>query len=655
MKRFLPFITAASIVAAGCRGPRGQAGDEGPAGPITDPPVITSISPASGSSNTIWTLTGANLGTAATATFNGFEATVLSATDTELVVTDAFVPVAAMTAVAVSVERADQMSNAYGVFGFPSGTPREEEEWRVWSTVDDFVVVGGTWYVLDVTRGLYAFDTTTRAFTRLLRAEEPVMGTLAAVDGVGADLYVTAISPDGLLNRVFRLVAGSWVPFANVSGVPLAVLDAGAGRLYVAGEAGIERLDQAGTVDATFAFVAQDAIGGAAIRDGALHVSYPALDKIVSVDETGTQTDFATTGLDAPRAIVPDGSTGLYALAAAAVQTVDGTGTVASFSAQPLPNPTTGFGYDDLRGLARLENGPLLVSAPGRAWLFRMDDATSGTVPVAGFPDAAAPIARVGDETIVLSSDSCDTDPGAGERKTGVLIAFAPGGARMVSAASCSLFGLAESGAGAVLAPGWYDEPRAEVLRIDVATGDLTVLADESDGLTGVLAMFENADGTVFAVNRDPANGDQSSVYRFAPDGTVTPDFVVHSDPSSSDYSLGLAVSGGYLWGSRTDDENGSIGGIYRADLDVGGTWEPVYGTELLQIKPAIDAIMPDGEGGILVTDVITNGLWRIAADGEASLLFPLPGTFPTGLARDDTNGDFLVAYLGGGVVRLMP
>lgn len=652
MNRTVLLITAASMLVAGCKGPRGRAGTEGPegpAGPITDPPSIASISPSSGSANTIWTITGANLGTAATVTFNGFDASVLSASDTQLVVTDAFPPVGETTVFAVSVENADQVSNAHAVFGFPAGTPREGDEWRIWSNVDDFAVSGTTWYVSDATRGIYAYDTTTRDISRVLPLDAPGMGTLSAIDVVGTDVYVTATTPIGV-TRLFRKTAESWELYANVD-VPLAVLDAGANQRYVVDAGSVTRLNQDGTVDSVFSFSNQDTIGGAAIQGGTLYVSYPNLNKIVSVDNVGAQTDFATAGLSNPRNLVGDGATGLYVVDDLGVQAVDNTGAVTLYSNQSFPG-----NYGDVNGLARLAGGELLLSNAGATWLFRMDDATTGGVPASGLKSSYAH-ARVGSESVYAELESCFSANPA-ELTEGVILSLTPTGARIVSAAYCSMYGLSASGTDAVLAVAFSsDATKSVVARIDLQTGTVTVLADQTDGLSLPVAAVENAAGEVFILNTDNANGNQSSIYKVAANGTVTPDFIAHATQTPGDFSIGLALSGDYVWATRFQDANGLIGGIYRASTATGGDWEPVYGTDMLQILPYIDALIEDGNGGVYVADYITGAIWHIAADGTAALVAPLETGVPLGLDVDWTNGDFLVAVAGSEFAyhRVMP
>lgn len=658
MNRTVLLIAAASMLVAGCKGSRGRAGNdgpEGPAGPITDPPYIASVSPSSGSANTIWTITGANLGTSATVTFNGHEAAVLSATDTQLVVTDAFPPVDAIAAISVSIENADQVSNSHAVFGFPSGTDREQGEWRIWTTVADFAVSGTTWYVVDLTKGLYAFDTATRGITRVLSVDEPGMGSPIAVDAVGTDVYVTMENGAGIV-RIFRRTAESWEQFTAPGVGALAIVDAGSNKRYVAGTSSIILVNQDGSADATFAFSAADEIGGLAVVGGALYVTYPNLNKVVSVDNAGVQTDFATTGLASPRATVSDGATGLYVLDSVGIQAVDNAGAVTLYSNQTLPDVQGASSYADLRGLVRLPGGELLVSDPSRGYIFRMDDATTGAVPVGGLLLSVAH-ARLGDETFYGDLDSCyESDPN--ELTEGVLLALSPTGARVVSTDYCAIYVLAPSGTDSLLlnAASLDAFAKSAVIRIDVTTGAATVLADETDGLVLPVASVEDTDGTVYVVNADATL--QSSVYRIAPNGTVTPDYIAHAVPSGSDASIGLALSGGYLWATRLSDGSGITGGIYRASTATGGDWEAVYGETFLEVLPYFDAIIPDGNGGIHVADYISQAIVHFDAQGLPGHIVPIPVSgIPAALERDAATGDFIVTSYTGAVdpLRLMP
>lgn len=113
----------------GPTGPQGGTGPQGPAGPITTPPRVQAATPSWGSAKTWVKLTGENFSTTAAnnhVTFDGVAAVVLSASETELTV-KANEGVLASRQVAISVEVANQVSNAIEFLLVPSGTARASD------------------------------------------------------------------------------------------------------------------------------------------------------------------------------------------------------------------------------------------------------------------------------------------------------------------------------------------------------------------------------------------------------------------------------------------------------------------------------------------------------------------------------------------------
>lgn len=171
----------------GPAGPPGEPGSQGPRGPEATPrapPRLESLSPGWGSARTELTLVGQNFSTEPAdnrVTFDGVPATVVSASAHQLVVK----PGRAVTQarwVAVSVDVAQQTSNALEFELVPSGTPRAEQR--------------------------------------------PLLLSPHSVVRVGADLYVASeslsssagglyrIEPDG---RTTRVLEARFVPFQNPS------------------------------------------------------------------------------------------------------------------------------------------------------------------------------------------------------------------------------------------------------------------------------------------------------------------------------------------------------------------------------------------------------------------------------------------------------
>lgn len=152
--------------ATGPKGATGATGEQGVPGPITAPPEIASVWPKWGSGSTEVALTGANFGATAAENkvfFNGMPATVVSASATKLVVQSGQ-DVSQQQGAAISVEVANQVSNAVAFMQVPAGTVQMEEvslptaPTGAVAVGSDVYVAGGTYWMPSA--GLYKRDST---------------------------------------------------------------------------------------------------------------------------------------------------------------------------------------------------------------------------------------------------------------------------------------------------------------------------------------------------------------------------------------------------------------------------------------------------------------------------------------------------------------
>ncbi|MGI5865208.1 MAG: IPT/TIG domain-containing protein, partial [Myxococcales bacterium] len=176
-------------------GEQGEKGEQGLPGPITDPPAIEELSPTWGSGRTRVTIRGARFAETPLenfVTFDGYRATVLEASAEELLV-EPSVSVAAARLVAVSVEVANQVSNAALFDLVPTGTARALDV-ALPAGPGDVVAANGEVYVagtdyLSPNAGLYRVEADGRT-TRVVAAERIELPS----SGIDAPLFDAPLS-----------------------------------------------------------------------------------------------------------------------------------------------------------------------------------------------------------------------------------------------------------------------------------------------------------------------------------------------------------------------------------------------------------------------------------------------------------------------------
>lgn len=171
MRRLLWATVLVAMGAPGCscQGPKGSVG---PPGPLTDPPHILAVSPESGSSRNVVTITGENFVDGAnTVYFGGDTATIVSESATQIVVQPANTVVPdseGARSVPITVITSQQSSNAYAWEALPSGTPRLLTA-SVLTQIGDITSDGTLVYFSDFKRGILTADPANAFHTATLR------------------------------------------------------------------------------------------------------------------------------------------------------------------------------------------------------------------------------------------------------------------------------------------------------------------------------------------------------------------------------------------------------------------------------------------------------------------------------------------------------
>lgn len=317
-------------------GDKGEKGDPGEPGPITDPPAVEGLSPTWGSGRTRVTIRGARFSATPLdnfVTFDGYRATVLEASADELLV-EPSVSVAAARPVAVSVEVANQVSNAALFDLVPTGTARALDA-ALPAGPGDVVVANGEVFVAGTdyfspNAGLYRVEAGGRT-TRVVAAERVEL----PVAGIDAPLFDAPLS---------LATDGNDVWYTTASGLV---------RRYRAENSSVYDVLSIPPPDTVFPArtgIARDQAGNLFIADRTLEGG----GGLLWLDSEGA---LETVPLPGALAVAADGGDLFVLTSAGAVARV----TFATGSAVVTPDFATGaFGASDLAVM----DGKLLVSLP---------------------------------------------------------------------------------------------------------------------------------------------------------------------------------------------------------------------------------------------------------------------------------------------------
>lgn len=594
---------------------------------------VESVSPESGSSRTIWTIRGAGFSPVPeenVVRFGGAVARIESASETELVVTDAFGPRLSASTVEVVVESRGVTANGPAVTAMPNGTMRAPVAGgHAFRRVDSFATAGDSLWVVDSDLGVFRHTLSTGIIERITSHGDQGAGR---IEGVFADpagtIYAVDVTDIGERRMLRREVAtGEWTPVATLSDAVLELVPAEDGYVYVVTEYAVRRFSAGGQFDETFQPVLTGPIGGAAFQWGALFVSHAWNDQILEIDPVTAEVTTFSSNVYAPADLIALGS-GLVSVDYHGIR--EFSADASSLPMQTLPASISPWAPMRLAPV----NGAVLIANTADARIFRIDG-QSVSLASAGIMDAYG-MATVDGNAIVSSVASCFREQG-GDLWQGAIFEMSPAAVRVVSTAICAPYGLAPAGGEAVYYARSNDDGSAsEVGTLRVSDGVVTVLGTHADGIAFPLIAAGAPDGSVFVANVDFYTG-ASRIAKIAVDGAVTPDFATAPDWSIT-YSL--AVSGEYLWSSDPAMQQ-----VTRVGLQSGGGLESV--PLETPVTVGYDALSADGEGGVYATDAMTLAVVRVGTDGSVGELASLADAMaPTALERDPVDGDVRILDL---------
>lgn len=591
-------------VAAACSGDKGDPGDPGQPGapgdtgepgepgPLSDPPHLLALSPAWGSAATHVTITGDGFSATASenrVTFNGYLATVIAASPTELVV-EPSVDTADEVLMVVDVEVSRQVSNGLTFDLVPSWTSRATPQ--ALPTAPTAVVgVGGELFVAagnmrGPTSGLYEVDAD--GVVSLLVAAEDVSlpvgggGSAQLRDGPialatdGTDVYyVTTLGSvmkyvvaDGSVEQVLA------PSFGGPGGEPptrTGVAFDSAGVMYVVdrslgGTGGIIRVEPDGTTqamtDPAFGDGAAAEIVGIASDGTDLFIS-DMVDQVV-IKVSNPETSFDVTDNFATGAAEPIGITVLGT--EVVVSNSDGT----------------------LRSVDKTSGGPLAAFGDAGGYVYRAEglwtdgtdlylaqSSSSAIRRIAG-GSTDAELVAVGERLEFGSVQVGDTwyfsgvgfglfgGPMSDAAPDGAILQVNPDGTSQLLAQGRFPTGMLASGAGKLTVSDCFEQ---RIYTLDLETGARVDRLTAADGLTCPAALFENAAGDLFYTNADIQAPTPSSIGRLTSDGDNQVDYVTGLPPGTVTMAVkGTTAFATWLGGGM---ENGTD--IYTADLSSGG------------------------------------------------------------------------------------
>lgn len=593
-----------SFAVAACSGDKGDPGDPGQPGapgdpgepgepgPLSDPPRLLALSPAWGSAATHVTIAGDGFSSTASenrVTFNGYLATVISASPTELVVEPSVDTADELLAV-VNVEVAKQVSNGLTFDLVPSWTARATPQalptapTAVVGVGDDLYVAAGN--MRSPTSGLYRVDAD-GVVSLLVRAELvslPVGGggsarlrdgpIALATDGTDV-YYVTTLGSvmkyvvaDGGIEQV---LAPSFGGPGGEPPVRTGVAFDSAGFMYVVdrslqGTGGIIRIEADGTTqamtDPAFGDGSAAEIVGIASDGTDLFIS-DMVDQVI-IKVTNPETSFDVTDNFATGAAEPIG--------------------IAVLGNQVVVSNTDG----SLRSADKSSGGALAVFGDADGYVYRAEglwtdgadlymaqSASSAVRRIAG-GSTDAELVAVGERLQFGSVRVGDTwyfsgvgfglfgGPMSAAAPDGAILQVNPDGTSQILARGRFPTGMVASGAGELTVSDCFEQ---RIYTLDLESGDRADRLTAADGLTCPAALYENGAGDLFYTNADIPGPSPSTIGRLTSGGANQVDYVTGLPPGT----ITMAVSGTTAFATWIGGgmENGTD--VYTADLSSGG------------------------------------------------------------------------------------
>ncbi len=500
--------------ADGATGATGPAGPQGPAGPTTVPPTLSSLSQSWGSAASELTLTGTGFDpdpAADTVFFGGSQGTVTAATATTLTVRPS-VTVDVRTPTLVTVEVANQMSNALAFDLVPQGTPV-----RLPVALPDrptgVAYLGATTYVGAAggpMGGLYAQDATGKV-TRLVAprrltgapagAPAYVEPTALATDGQGV-FYATNL---GTIHRYDPGTGADTVVFdASLYGAATGLAWADGYLYLVTSESTLIRVGPDGR-SAVDHDVTLGGIFGVAAQNGRIYLTIPGSNRVLAVGTPETnptvldQADVSP-GCTKPQAVVAIGNDDLLVTCNAGTLFqlndpavgVSGFGGGTAVQGLGIPTAATQGAFVSAAGSA---GAKVLFALPTDGVVASRDQGSLAVTPVlAGLRGQTLGAARV-DGHLYLATSTAQTWDLVQPDDT--VLDVAPDGSSRLVFVGSSLSGLAPGPGGKLYTAGFSAAGQASILAIDPATGAQTVVTSQATGV--YLDVAFDADGNLFA------------------------------------------------------------------------------------------------------------------------------------------------------------
>ncbi|MBI3181382.1 MAG: IPT/TIG domain-containing protein [Myxococcales bacterium] len=632
----------------GPKGDQGDAGVEGPAGPLSSPPRIESVSPEWGSNKTEVTLTGQSFSATPDqnrVTFDGVEATMVSATSTQLVVRPG-APVAYPRPVAISVEVAKQVSNAVAFWLVPSGTPRAEPAALPTSPTAG-VLVGADLYLaaggFSSSAGLYRVESSGRT-TRVVRAASlsfvPQGGGPSQLFDVplalatdGTEVYFTSAfgsvrrykPSTGAVSEVLGPQQGgggpNWPPLSGIARGPtgfLYVVDRNLGG----GQGGLLRLSPTGQLTA----ITDPALAGA------FGVAADGTDVFVSIEGAGTVAKLAdasgtysVTGAFATGAVSPQG----IAISGGKVIVSSDDGRLrsadrATGGAMAVHLDANGYTYQ-ARGLHAPANGDLFLAQPDSSAVRKITSlGNAATIVSAGIRIAFGTLRMNGRWYFAgVGGALFSGGPAAGD---GTILELAQDGSSRVLAVGDLPIGLAQTPSSRLAVS---DCLGRKIYVLDPSNGTSSDLLTSADGLTCPAGLAYNTAGDLFYVNTVLGGPGVTTIGKRTSAGVNTLSFSTGLPPGT----LHLARSGGKLLTLGLGP--GGNFPIFSADEQTAGTaTELVPGTAVssgsaLASSPTGEVYLLRFGGEILKLDPQSGTLSRFGT----SLTQPIGGQGPQSMS----------------------
>ncbi|HEY3446219.1 MAG TPA: IPT/TIG domain-containing protein [Myxococcales bacterium] len=651
--------------ASGATGATGTTGEQGIPGPITAPPEISGVSPMWGSGNTEITLTGTNFGATAgdnKVFFNGMPATVLSASATKLVVQSGQ-SVGQEQGAAVSVEVANQVSNAMAFMLVPAGTLKMEEialptaPTGAVAVGTDLYVAGGTYS--SPAAGLYKRDSTGKV-TRVWAAKhvewfdsysmttKRVYDTPVALATDGTDVFFTSahghvrkylpaagvvvevMAPqytgNGGDGSVFPPLAGIAVDSSRNVLVAARKMDVGEGMWPA-----VVQIAPDGEMIVYPAW-GWDELWGIAVDGTKVYVTgsgfqSPSLKVLDLADSLPNFVDINQT-LNSPRGIAFRGGSLYVSLAS---------GTVVSM----LPDGTNLADYAPLSYQAdqiTVSAEGLLLAQPAGSAVRRVSETASPELLVVGARPSLGSVQVAGAWYFAAVGPAILNNSGNGPANLNMsdsaVLAVMPDGASKVVFTGKFFSGLAATADGTKLAV--PDCLASVISSVDLATGGATTIVDSTDGLLCPGNVAYTSAGDLLYTNLDMSAQPGPTVVGKVSGATKTPSFITGLPPMA----LFLALSANELLVATAP---GRPGEIYSANMTAGGAASlavsPTRVGEIMTIGAAADGRVFVMRSGNELMEYMDGELvpFTYAIPGSLSSSGGGSGTLSLGFRADDT------------------